>query len=58
MATESTEEHENISGKVFIFLCSSVDSVAIIKNCKIQFSIGYYSAGGDTVERLASILTR
>jgi len=29
IATESTEEHERISNKVFIFPCSSVDSVAI-----------------------------
>jgi len=29
LATESTEEHENIFHKVFIFLCSSVDAVAI-----------------------------
>ena len=30
MATESTEEHKNTSRNAFIFLCSSVDSVAII----------------------------
>ena len=30
IATESTEEHEKISIKEFIFPCSSVDSVAII----------------------------
>jgi hypothetical protein len=30
MATESTEEHGNISSKIFIFSCSSVDSVAKI----------------------------
>jgi hypothetical protein len=29
MATESTEEHEKIAIKAFIFPCSSVDSVAI-----------------------------
>jgi hypothetical protein len=29
MATESTEEHENISGNAFIYPCSCVDSVAI-----------------------------
>ena len=29
MATESTEEHEKIAIKEFIFPCSSVDSVAI-----------------------------
>jgi hypothetical protein len=51
MATESTEEHENIYCKAFIFPCSSVDAVAIIK-------IRYYCAGGDTVERLASTFTR
>jgi len=28
MATESTEEHEIISGNAFIFQCPSVDSVA------------------------------
>jgi hypothetical protein len=29
MATESTEEHENIAENAFIFPCSSVDFVAI-----------------------------
>jgi len=29
LATESTEEHGNITYKAFILLCSSVDSVAI-----------------------------
>ena len=33
MATESTEEHEKIVFKVFIFPCSSVDSVAIKLFC-------------------------
>jgi len=29
MATESTEEHGNMSSKALVFSCSSVDSVAI-----------------------------